>query len=405
MNRVIWVFDDVESLKKGYTERLRSLPIIGKQGYDVVSLRAEEFQRGMGLLKERQQRTRKGKAWPDDFLKLDDVAIFIIDYDLLKSEGFLTGETVAYLTRCFSRCGLILGLNQYGKNSYDLTLRGHPESYADLNVGSDQFDNPGLWGGKFLQEAKARKKDRIFRPWHWPNLPAYFELLQKRIDDVSKHSDQPICSVLGMGQIAALLPKKVGQFITGRTRSSPAKVTFTGFVTESGNGLKGRYKSATPEMIARIGAARVSKWLERLVLPSQEILIDAPHLVLRYPSLLKGNPSDVRTWNQTSNFESYRKLPLDHGRIAKFRFKKEYWLSRPAWFWEGISNLQTIKEVSEPWKRESTSLVFCEDSSVFRDRKHCKEFIADVDSPYVRRFVLRSDRRVQYAPENRFLAG
>jgi len=403
MNRVIWVFDDVEPLKKAYTERLQSLKIIGRQGYDVVSLRADEFQREMGLLKERQQRIRKGKTWPDDFLKLDEVAIFIIDYDLLRSEGFLTGETVAYLTRCFSRCGLILGLNQYGKNSYDLTLRGHLESYADWNVGSDQFDNQGLWGDKFSQEAKAVEKDGIFRPWHWPNLPAYFESLQKRIDDVFKHSDQPICSVLGMEQIAALLPKRVGQFITGRTRSSPAKVTFTRFVTESGNGLKSRYKRATPEMIARIGAARVSKWLERLVLPSQEILIDAPHLVVRYPSLLKGHRT-VRTWNLTTNMKPHGELPLDHEKIEKFRFKRDYWLSRPVWFWEKVSSSQGIKEVREPWTRESSPFVFCEDGSVFRDRKECKEFLADVDSADVRRYVLKSDRQVKYVPANRFLS-
>ena len=55
---------------------------------------------------------------------------FIIDYDLLGSQaeksptGSLTGEIIAYLVRCFSRCKLIIGLNQYGSNPFDLTLRG-----------------------------------------------------------------------------------------------------------------------------------------------------------------------------------------------------------------------------------------------------------------------------------------
>src|SRR4051812_10875557 len=43
----------------------------------------------------------------------DDVDILILDYDLryLVKGEFLTGETVAFLARCYSSCGLIVGLN------------------------------------------------------------------------------------------------------------------------------------------------------------------------------------------------------------------------------------------------------------------------------------------------------
>ena len=108
--------------------------------------------------------------------KIDNASIFIIDYDLLSSQeegeekneefftGSLTGEIVAYLVRCFSKCKLIIGLNQYGNNPFDLTLRGDLDSFADLNLGGDQLDNPNLWMGDW------QDSEQEFRPWSWPNL-------------------------------------------------------------------------------------------------------------------------------------------------------------------------------------------------------------------------------------------
>lgn len=395
MSRTVLVFDDVERVNKEYTRRLQELPILRKAKFQVSDpLKSADFESEMGVLTRRRQSTRDHKRWPHESSALDDVDIFIIDYDLLDSKAFLTGETVAYLVRCFSKCGLIIGLNQFGRNTFDLTLRGHPESYADLNIGSDQLYNSGLWGG----QAKH------FRPWYWPDLTRYLESAQRRISDVAGHPEDAICDVLGMKAVAALLPRRVGQFITGRSRALPAKVTFKAFVTSSGNGLTDKdHRNATPEMIARIGAARISKWLERLVLPSQEILVDAPHLVFAYPSLLKGDPSNVHTWDRTSAIKAYRSLPLDHRKIEKFLFAKDYWLSRPAWFLEPISSSQDIKEANEPWTREATRFVFCEDVSRFEKREPCREFAANVESAYVRRFVLGKAKGVRYAPLVRFL--
>jgi len=392
MKKRICVYDDFPFLNKFYAKRLQDLKIV-REHFDIKSLNRQEFKDQAKLLTERRKRVRYRKKIGEESSEFDEVSTFIIDFDLLKLDPLLTGEDVTYLVRCFSRCGLIIGLNQYGHNIFDLTLKGHPESYADLNIGSEQLDNPGLWGGGAKE----------FRPWHWPKLPAFIESFQERVKDVVTHPDALIFDVLEMKDIAPILPKSVSQFISGRARSLPAKMTFRQFVINSGNGLRSRDRTATDEMVGWIGAARVSKWLERLVLPGQDILVDAPHLVSRYPSLLKGNSSDVNNWNRTTNFGSYKSLSLDHSRIEEFRFKKEHWLSRPAWLWEGISSCQRIKEVSEPWKRETTNFVFCEDSSNFHSRKTCTEFVAQLDSPYVRRYILRKDKTVEYAPKERLL--
>ena len=41
---------------------------------------------------------------------------------------------------------MILGLNQFGENSFDLTLAREANSYADFNLGLRQVKLPALWG-------------------------------------------------------------------------------------------------------------------------------------------------------------------------------------------------------------------------------------------------------------------
>ena len=60
--------------------------------------------------------------------------------------------------------------------------------------------------------------------------------------------------------------------------------------------------------IERVAAARLGKWLERLVLPGQNVLVDAPHLVSRFPSLVAADDLDETTrLGATYVFRSYRR--------------------------------------------------------------------------------------------------
>jgi len=391
---IIWVYDDDRHLGESYIRKLQDSKDVTR-AFEPKRLDDEnDFQPQLDVLMDRRKKLRVRKLSSDfsiyeRHLDLDEASILIVDYDLLKSSStkFSDGENVSYLVRCFSRCGLIVGLNHYGHNTFDLTLKGHPESWADLNIGSDQLDNPGLWGAK----------TKGFRPWYWPQLPNYLESFHKKVKDVTKHLDDSIWRVLGFPKESVeIFPRSVSEFM-GR---KPLETTFREFVGESGNGLREMDKKATDEMVGIIAAARVSKWMERLVLSGQDILVDAPHLAYRFPSLLLGNHSDVNTWNKTANFSSFKNLGLNHKKIENFRFKKEHWLSRPAWFWGEISKCQDIREITEPWTKEKVNYVFCEDSSSFHKRENCKEFVADLDSPYVRRFI-RGFKNVEYRPKVR----
>lgn len=386
----ILIYDDEELFANTLKENLAKLPVL-EGTFEVETLSEEEFQGTMEVLKKRQIALRKDDEWGDERSPLDEASIFIVDYDLLYSTAgdFLTGEVVAYLGRCFSECGLIVGY-RYGDNAFDLTLRGQPQSFADLYVGGRQLSNPGLWGVTEVD----------FRPWCWPILPDYLRDFEKKVEDVkaSLAEDVPICQVLGFSpDLFDVLPRSVAQFV-GR---DPAKTTFRRFVLESGNGLRPKDAvDCNDDVLARVGAARISKWLERLVLPGQDIIVDAPHLVSRYPSLMTGEVTNIETWNRTTRLTSHEELGLTTEIIDPFRLKKDHWLSRPVWFWDELRECEDILEVREPWKTVRPNWVFCEDASQFYEGGY-REFVVDTESPFSRRFVRVFDA-VDYRPKVRF---
>lgn len=117
-------------------------------------------------------------------------------------------------------------------------------------------------------------------------------------------------------------------------------------------------------------------------------MVDAPHLVSRFPSLLTGEVNKRAAWNKTASFRGMSDLGIQYRRIAEFRFGKQDWLSRPAWFWKRLSNFDKIAEVADPWSGARPNQAFCEDVSSFLPREATREFVADLPSPFVRRFVV-----------------
>ena len=400
MKKKILIYDDEREQTKRFKNKLnQALKKAGQdQDFAIETLCDNDLQSSIEALQNRQDGFRNDKKCSNVDTKFDEASIFIIDYDLLKSQAtkFLTGEIIAYIVRCFSECKLIIGLNQYGHNSFDLTLRGHPESFADLNLGEDQLGNPDLWRGDWGDSRTG------YRPWYWPNLSDSLHHFDKKVEDVQENLDNPICETLDFKpNLFQLLPRAVIQFIGMVKGKEPAETTFREFVMHSGNGLKPKDATISDKnVLARVGAARISKWLERFVLPEQDILVDVPHLVSRYPSLIDDVEKKIKAWNRTAQLVDYRELGLDTDLIKCYRFKKDYWISRPVWFWDKLRECEKIKEVSEPWLTVKPNWVFCEDASRFYYEKNCTEFLADTVSPFTRR-CINGFKDVDYRPRVR----
>ena len=424
----ILIYDDDPERAKGFEGKLEKGLNEAKKGEDfnVKSLDKNKFQNAIKALEQRRIDFREPKeidfeeSSNDGLKKIDNASIFIIDYDLLYSQeenegkekreefftGSLTGEIVAYLVRCFSKCKLIIGLNQYGNNPFDLTLRGDLDSFADLNLGDQQLDNPNLWKSDW-EDSKQK-----FRSWSWPNLCNLLCDFDERVEDVQGNLGASISEFLGFGsELFELLPREIVQFIWKDKGKEHFQTTFREFITESGNGLKSKdarkLKSCTNDrVLARVGAARISKWLEQLVLPEQDILVDAPHLVTRFPSLITGDKKDIETWNKTARLAGHEDLGLDTNLIGRYRFgrdDKSHWISRPVWFWDKLRECEEIQEVTEPWLTATPDWVFCENASRFYNYEECREFLADTISPFTQRFVKYCDEdEVDYRPRARF---
>ena len=406
----ILIYDDEQERVDDFKRKLgEGLDKAGQsENFDIISLENDAFQDSINVLEQRRIAFREEKeSTKNGAEEIDNAAIFIIDYDLLGRQvekspiGSLTGEIVAYLVRCFSRCRLIVGLNQYGSNPFDLTLRGDLDSFADLNLGEEQLDNPYLWKGDW---GTSKRK---FRPWCWPNLSDTLRNFNKRVKDVEKNLDISICEFFDFGsELFQLLPREIVQFIEKQEEKEHFQTTFREFVTESGNGLrfkdtKALDKGINDHILARVGAARISKWLECLLLPEQDILVDAPHLISRYPSLITGDKKKIETWNKGAQLIGHDKLGLSTDLIEPYRFKKDHWVSRPVWFWDKLRECERIREIIEPWLTVKPDWVFCEDASYFYNRENCRGFLADTASPFTQRFVKYFDE-ADYRPRVRF---
>lgn len=382
MKRVL-ICDDEESQRESWAAALRLVPGFPPD-FDVRVVPSEQLKEAIHILRNRKMAA--GEQGEVDTVRtiFDSCHILIIDYDLFEIDE--TGEEVAYLVRCFSDCGVIVGVNQFVREgfTFDLTLRGHPESFADVNLLASQLCIPGLWSTPW----------EGFRPWYWPLLPNALSAFEQRVDEIEGNLDRKILDFLEIpDRVSEILPIDALEFISSK------EATFKEFVEKSGHGLRGRReRAASDKAIARIAAARLSKWLERLVLPGQNILVDAPHLIERYPSLfLATGPEHIINWQSTHKLLKPDQGVIDVATIDAFRFEKTAWLSRSAWYWPLVSECEKIAEVVNPWSPRQ-EFAFCEDTCKFAlPDDGPAQFVAKVDSPFVRRFV--SQRDPMYGPQ------
>lgn len=397
--RNILICDDSEETGRAFKRGLERIDTVTEYFNEPILAGKTELEQAIEALERRLKQASNEEI--DDYplidaaKTIDDAAILVIDYALFDLNTSVTGERIAYLARCYSKCGIIIALNQfppYVEEYFDLALRGHLESYADLNIPSDSLSNSGLWSEPWSG----------FRPWSWPLLPQAIDKLERRSTELREHLGEKVLDFLEFkGAKVLSLPRSIVGFLS---RKKPEETTFREFVDSegSGNGLRGRNEQPiNDEAIARIAAARIGCWLEYDVLPGQNILVDAPHLISRFPSLLGDNSQNIDAWSRTASFSNPNVIGLDP-KIEPYRFRSGDWLSRPTWFWNDLSNSEEIAEVRDPWSAKTLDYVFGEDISKFIPGDNARSFVADLESPFVRRYVKYLEPPISYTPSVRF---
>jgi hypothetical protein len=380
----IVICDDEDSTSRAWQSELES--VVGSSDFEVIALGRAELRATISDLEARQAAARQSaNGSVSGSGRLDDVSIMIVDFDLLElaegtSSANETGERIAYLARAYSSCDYIVALNQFNRDSsavFDLTLRGHPQSFADLNVASSQIGNPALWCGD-------RGK---FRPWNWPCLKHAPTRARSRVESIVDALDQPILNFLGLDG-DRVFPHFTPEQLGFLSFADPKEATFRSLVLNSQAGLRGKDRQRSDELVARIAASRVHKWLERMVLPGQNILVDEAHLAVRFPSLVANGSSNLDDWQGTTKICGGSTLSMPKPNLAEGRFDFERWLSRPAWLWPEVQHNEEIVEVSNPFEERLSEFRFAEDLSMFRPHDEVRSFTADLESSWRVRYVV-----------------
>lgn len=343
----------------------------------------------------RELAARDGDTYQRSRCVFDDADILVLDYDLLyvdKKNARHTGESLARLARAFSAAQVVVVVNQFRDAQFDLSLRGHLASHADLNLDAALIDTPGLWVDPPWDG---------FRPWHWHTLYRAVDSQRARQAWVENHWDSPIVDALGMrdDDLDRLNDSAVGFIGSNIKNWQELRVrTFKNFVCQPANGWEESAVADSRVAAARFAGARIGKWLERQVLAPQDALIDLPHLIQRFPFLLGDDVAELEAWNAT----------VHSSESVKDRMPDDCWfeprgiLSRPAVWSQRFEDAETIRE-----KRRSFDFglvppfVFLEDTSTFAHIDEAKQFRAGHHNVFDRRFVKYLSDYYTYAPQRR----
>jgi hypothetical protein len=360
-------------------------------------------------LNVRRLKARKNENWRDQQCRIDGADILLIDFDLIEFHGdsgeSTTGEELAYLARLFSTANVICVVNQFGINRFDLTLETDATRKNDLDLGSEQIVNPGLW--------KRREAWKGFRPWHWPVLTDEVEFYQRRLLDVSDNLASPVLEYFGFDSTG----QKPGRSPSSKTLSffqgDPQIVTFAA-VAESSVFVHPKdveWLKSDEQQLARVSAAVIQKWLKKYVLIRQDVLVDVPHLISRKPWLLS-NFKDPGVWPKSTGPDASSILIAD---VQKYRFEREHWVGRPVYWGEEINADPRLALPDEKWRYEDVpDLVFREDTSSFGNPTTSRDFDCELGTSYDTRYVAEPEkeekhdgaidlRKVQYVPISKLM--
>ncbi|MFI5008928.1 MAG: hypothetical protein ACHQDY_01490 [Solirubrobacterales bacterium] len=396
---LIVLCDDELQTVEGWRRELEGLDEVAT-AFDVAIVDENEFRRDVERLEQRRKSLREGQEQDKAPTIFDSASVLIVDYDLYgyKPDQLLTGDSIAYLARSFSSCGYIVGVNQDRiANPFDLTLMAHGAVSTDLSIGSEQIADLGLWSGD-----PGRWKS--FRPWYWPALPERADALARLRERLEGKLDEPLAQVLALPrEVLDSLPRAAMVLLDVPSRPDIGEVALREWVHGSQMGLRPGDRVADDEQVASIAAARLGKWFERVLLPSQSILVDAPHLADRRPGLLEGDTSDPDAWQQTVRLGvGPEELGMGGAVLERHRFGDD-WVSRPVWLWSRIatdSDLDGALDAPRPEPR----IVFTEDASRFVEVYNARRYTSGVEPPFNSRWLAMGQEGTRYLPAARLVA-
>ena len=368
----------------------RGIQAIVGDSADVIALDLDNVRKEVGAIFNRRR-----KFGEDNSIALvedcgidstfDDTHVLILDYDLRHmdeaSSEWTTGSEVAMAARAYSTVGTIVLVNRTGNNKFDLTMKKIRGSKADVEIGAMQVTNPGLWTVSGYEG---------YRPWSWPALLEDHLRYEEAANWVEARMDQPIFKSLELRKESDPDEMRVRKEHWLDLGIDPNTDSYIDLIAKN-QYLPPRDREAIlrdKKQSARVAAAILRFWFDKVLVPSQDFLIDAPHLAYLMPWLL-GDVNSSQCWNIAANF--CKPLSAFKADIQKYAYKFECFLSRPAFFRGPLADDGNTREPSGFNYNEIPDLVFCEDVSRFLEFPSARPFACSLDSEETQRYVCDPD--------------
>lgn len=316
-----------------------------------------------------------------------DVAVIdnrLIDDWVEPDDPKVSAEQLADLVRTSSTARSVVVLNQYREIDFDLRLDGRLESYADLNITEKCLECGNLW---------TESRPAGFRPWSWPVMERLVDQLDRRREWLMSDGrlDSPVIATLGLGdeRIFRGFSRVATDFL--HATLPPEQTTFRDFVMGATRSTDGKRKNdLDDDRIAKIAASRLGKWLEHAVLGPQDLLVDIPHLLERFP-ILVSDPTSLDSWNAPISWSRIEGFRSDQVSAYEWPMWKD-WLNRPAYLWPLLQDDENLSRqmIESIDKQPPLEVGFCEDMSKFLAVSETQEFVANFDSAFDRRRLSKA---------------
>lgn len=407
----VLICDDNPARVERWAERVRGrLP-----GASVDTLTGKGLAELLTELSDAEYEARSGQALTPGRTRIERAQradLVILDSDLSPSPNDLAnlqkeeraavssalrngyGDVVARQLRSYTSVGALVVVNMFwGRHAlprvFDLTLTQNANAFSDLTIRDGELDDATLWGHS------PTDGDR-YRPWPRPTVPEVVEAQQRSLL-TEIDLDQPLLASLDIPE-EMLSASQLDPFTV-----EPGQLT----LRQMANSRLGfKYSATDPgvahgdEHVLRMGLSVLRRWLERWVIPSQGLLLDAPHLAERYwQALLSGDTDDV------AELDAFSQKDWD-GEFGMFQdsLKTELrpFVGRPV-FDERRARSTAARMISgSRSSRRALEAGFSEDTSSFQPLDRLNRFPTDVPGEHIYRW-LEEVEGVGYEPVNRLL--
>ncbi len=407
MATTISIWDDDTEVALDWKRKIERL--LNNREICIKAFDVDEISHELHVLHARREAyLRPDGSEPDESSELDGTDVLIVDNDLFHLRDFndFSAEMVATRAGVYTDCGSIVVLNLNPDLDFDLTLLDNPDSKADLHVNDKYVADPGLW-------EQCPKENGTFRPWHWPLLLSEAQRHKIRVDALHRmlcdgDSEQPILDHLQFPEEARRRLSRFARAFLHPLRNDTEEVSFPQFVHRNARAVAlkdGEMITRRNDIrkVARIGARRIYKWLARLVLGPQDVLIDFPHLIEKLPFIVPPDHStSLEYWNSCASIHD-APVNLVSDELSVTALQAPDWSDRPMFWSHDFERNDILERVLSAVDPNPERFVFCEDSSAFHQSDLCHRFVAAHNTASDDRFVrwLREAEDVRFGPQSR----